>query len=186
MNKMVTTNHRPKQSPETHSLRMTDNGGKRVAAPTRQKVIAICPGLQASPTEVRDWFAVYLAYRGIPSSKAHNFFWRGVELHRANYASLVDAFKQHCGTLEWEAEILAYDVFTIVEGSIPPPERTVFQVYVESVFGYDYYMNLMQWTRPNTSLLDYANCAFCWLGFSFIHLVLLLITAVIIGFLTST
>jgi hypothetical protein len=50
-------------------------------------------------------------------TSAKKFFWRGLELHRASYATLVDAFKQHCGKLDWEAEILAYDVYTIVEVS---------------------------------------------------------------------
>jgi len=100
--------------------------GRKITAPTRQEVIEICPGLQASPTEVRDWFASYLAYRGIPREKSEKFFWRGIELHRASYGTLVDAFKQHCGTLDWEAEILAYDVYTIVEVSLnrTEPNRT--------------------------------------------------------------
>ncbi|KAI3325759.1 hypothetical protein HD806DRAFT_491169 [Xylariaceae sp. AK1471] len=119
-------------------------------------------------------------------ANAKKFFWRGLELHRASYATLIDAFKQHCGKLDWEAEVLAYDVYTIVEGSIPPPKRTIFQMYVEGLFGYEFYSNLMQWTKPNIDFMGRANCIFCWLGFSIIHSVLFLIFMVIFGFLMST
>ncbi|KAI0023359.1 hypothetical protein F4780DRAFT_77752 [Xylariomycetidae sp. FL0641] len=155
--------------------------------PNRTEIIAACPGLQASPTQVRDWLAAYLRYRGLDAGGAARFFWRGVELHRATYGTLLEAFRQHCGMLEWEADILAYDIYTIIESSIPPPKRTIFQEYVEALFGYEFYSNLLLWTaKPNPGFLDRANCAFCWTGFFIIHAVLSLIVAVIVGFLYNT
>ncbi|KAI1318990.1 hypothetical protein F5Y16DRAFT_414344 [Xylariaceae sp. FL0255] len=156
--------------------------------PTRQTILSSVPGLQASPAEVRDWLALYLSYRGMKPLDAKKFVgWRGLELHRASYSDLVDAFRQHCGRLDWEAEVLGLDVYSIVEGSIPPPDRTIFQIYVEEVFGYEFYSSLMQqWTRPNRSFVDRVNSVFCWVGFALIHAVLVLIFAVIVGFLMST
>ncbi|KAI1175256.1 hypothetical protein F4777DRAFT_334859 [Nemania sp. FL0916] len=153
---------------------------------TRQEVVSICPGLQSSPTEVRHWIQKYLVYRGIEGANANKFFWRGIELHRASYVTLIEAFKQHCGIVDWEAEVLAYDVYTIVEGSIPPPKRGIFQKYVEEVFGYDFYCGLMMGTRPHISLMDRVNCGFCWLQFIIIHSVLTLILMVITLFLLNT
>ncbi|CAJ2509483.1 Uu.00g145090.m01.CDS01 [Anthostomella pinea] len=153
--------------------------------PTRQEVLKQCLGLQDSPKKVRDWFKTYLEYRGLDAINADKFFWRE-EPHRATYSNLLEAFKQHCGKLDWEADVLAYDVYTVVEGSIPPPERTMFQKYVEGLFGYEFYINLMQWTKPNPGFLDRANCIFCWLGLLSIHGVLTLIGVVITAFLLST
>ncbi|KAI0150486.1 hypothetical protein GGR57DRAFT_504148 [Xylariaceae sp. FL1272] len=149
-------------------------------APTRQEIISSCPGLLASPTQVRDWFSTYLAYRGLDPTDGQKFIWRGIELHRATFTTLVDAFRHHCGKLDWEADVLAYDE------SVPPPQRTMFQRYVEKLFGYEFYSNLMQWSKPNLKFLDYANCVLCWGGFSLIHAVLLLIIAVVVGFLLSS
>ncbi|KAI0475617.1 hypothetical protein GGR56DRAFT_675731 [Xylariaceae sp. FL0804] len=139
--------------------------------PSRGEVLGTCPGLEASPTQVRDWLATYLVYRGLDAAGADGFFWRGAELHRASYPTLFDAFKNHCGLLDWEAELLAYDIYTVLEDSIPPPSKTLFQKYVENVFGYEFYSSLLQWKKPNPGFLDRANCVFCWIGFLVIHIV---------------
>lgn len=88
--------------------------------PTRQEVVATCPGLRSSPTEVREWLEHYLEYRGLNPASSAKFVWRGIELHRAPHANLLDAFKQHCGILYCEAEVLAQDVHNIVEVSVAP------------------------------------------------------------------
>ncbi|KAI0595975.1 hypothetical protein F4775DRAFT_566852 [Biscogniauxia sp. FL1348] len=94
-----------------------------IPPPTRQEIIDSCPGLGASPTQVRDWLMAYLLYRGLDSYKAEGFFWRGAELHRATLAILVEAFKKHCRIQDWEADILAHDVFAIVEVSAMPKKK---------------------------------------------------------------
>ncbi|KAI1485129.1 hypothetical protein F5X96DRAFT_683066 [Biscogniauxia mediterranea] len=156
-----------------------------IPPPTRQEVIDSCPGLGASPTTVRDWLTAYLLYRGLDSYKAEGFFWRGAELHRATLPILVEAFKKHCRIQDWEADILAQDVFTIVENSIPPPHRSLFQRYVESLFGCEFYGKLIQWRKPVVGFLGRANCIFCWAGLVIIHVILGFISMVIVGFLLN-
>ncbi|KAI1339858.1 hypothetical protein F5Y15DRAFT_382328 [Xylariaceae sp. FL0016] len=161
-------------------------GDTYVPPPSRQEITSSCPGLEASPLVVRDWLATYLLYRGVDAAGADNFFWRGVELHRASYSTLFDALKHHCSLLEWEADILAYDIYTIVEDSIPPPAKTLLQRYIENVFGYEFYGNLMQWSKPNPGYLAQANCVFCWFGFLLTHAAFCIFILVIAGFLLST
>ncbi|KAI1505068.1 hypothetical protein F5X99DRAFT_369408 [Biscogniauxia marginata] len=159
---------------------------RHVPPPTRHAIVTSCPGLQASPTQVRDWLRLYLLYRGLDATDAEAFFWRGAELHRATYPVLVEAFKKHCEVQDWEADTLAYDIYTIVENSIPPPRPTIFQKYVEALYGYEFYSNLMQRNKFNPGFFDQANCIFCWIGLLIIHAVLGLSFAVIVGFLMNT
>ncbi|KAI0813852.1 hypothetical protein GGR55DRAFT_636104 [Xylaria sp. FL0064] len=165
--------------------------------PSRQEILATCPGLHSSPTQVRAWIEKYLIYRGLEPASSKKFFLRGLELHRASYTALIAAFKQHCGILDWEAEILAYDVYTIVEVGLALSGlsagqdsvslvRAIFQIYVERLFGHEFYCNLMWWKKPNTDFTGHLNCVLCWLGFVTIHPILLLLSTLILGFFMST
>ncbi|KAI0438276.1 hypothetical protein F4803DRAFT_102966 [Xylaria telfairii] len=161
---------------------MLKSADREFPPPTRQDIITTCPGLEASPAQVRAWFQSYLAYRGMELSNAEKIIWRGAELHRASHAALVDAFRQHCGTLGSEAEALGHDVHAIVEGSVP---RTLFQMYVEGLFGCIFYSDLMKWTEPKIGFMSQANCVFCWLRFFSIHLLLSLAIMITIQLLVS-
>ncbi|KAI0432454.1 hypothetical protein F5Y09DRAFT_144836 [Xylaria sp. FL1042] len=152
--------------------------------PSRQEIIATCPDLQSSPTQVRDWFKKYLEYRGLEPASSKKFFLRGLELHRASYTALTDAFKQYCGILDWEAEVLAYDVYTIIEASIPLPKTATPQVYVEKLFRHEFCSNSIRRNNSKTDFLGQANRVFDWLRFMTTHPVLLLLTMVIFGLLT--
>ncbi|KAH9905677.1 hypothetical protein F4778DRAFT_673445 [Xylariomycetidae sp. FL2044] len=153
--------------------------------PTRGEVVESCPGIQASPTQVRDWFSSYLAYRGLDTAPADKFFWRGAELHRTTYGTLLDAFKIHCGMTDWEADIVAYDIYTIVEGSIPPPPRTLFQQYVEAVFGYENHLKLKLYRKPNLNLSEKVKCGMAWMEFIVVHGFFIFILSLIITVLTA-
>ncbi|KAI5919354.1 hypothetical protein F4810DRAFT_687784 [Camillea tinctor] len=157
-----------------------------IPPPTRQEIIDSCPGFGASPTQVRDWLWTYLLYRGLNTDNAGGFFWRGTELHQATIETLVAAFKNHCRVKDWEADILANDVFTIIENSIPPPHRTLFQRYVESLFGSEFYSKLARRHKPVLGFFEYVNCIFCWIGLLIVHIGLGFIFAVIVRFLFST
>ncbi|KAI1378071.1 hypothetical protein F4677DRAFT_443985 [Hypoxylon crocopeplum] len=140
----------------------------------RTEVIVSCPSLLASPATVRNWFRTYLIYRGLDPDVSEKFFWRGPELYQAEIAELQDAFKTHCSLQDWEANILASDVHSILESSIPPPRRTDFQKYVEYLVGPDYYIKLMFYTRWPI-FADYIVGVVAWAGFILGHFVATLI-----------
>ncbi|KAI1204761.1 uncharacterized protein F4807DRAFT_322326 [Annulohypoxylon truncatum] len=81
----------------------------------RNQIIKNCPGKQASPSVVRDWIRTYLSYRGVDLEASSKFLWRGIELYRAEIPELRDAFKRHCELGDWEANIIANDVYTILQ-----------------------------------------------------------------------
>ncbi|KAI0886770.1 uncharacterized protein GGS22DRAFT_158630 [Annulohypoxylon maeteangense] len=81
----------------------------------RTRITNSCPGRGASPSSVRDWIRAYLSYRGLDPEASEKFLWRGKELYQAKIPELRDAFKRHCDLQDWEADILANDVYTLLE-----------------------------------------------------------------------
>ncbi|KAI0538550.1 Alpha/Beta hydrolase protein [Xylaria digitata] len=139
------------------------------SAPSREEVQKTCPSLSASPSQVRAWFLKYLDYRGLDPEFANIFFLRGVELHNVTFPSLIEFFTAHCGLLNWEAQVLAYDFYSIVESAIPPPERTIFQAYVENTFSYELYNTMTQWNQPDLGIRDGVKFAWSWVWFLIFH-----------------
>ncbi|KAI1088576.1 hypothetical protein F5B19DRAFT_496224 [Rostrohypoxylon terebratum] len=136
---------------------------------TRAGIIGSCPGKEASPSVVRDWFRAYLYYRGLDREASRMFLWRGEELYRAQIPELRDAFKQYCDLQEWEADIIATDVYEILRRALPVSERTFFETYVYYVLGCDSYRKLMFDTREPT-IMDYVGGVSTWVKFLAGHL----------------
>ncbi|KAI0000273.1 hypothetical protein F4779DRAFT_148612 [Xylariaceae sp. FL0662B] len=139
----------------------------------REEIVSSCPGLGASPRQVRDWFKTYLFYRGLDPDASENVFWRGEELHRATFLEISEAFKAHCGLFDWEANLLAYDVYSILEKSIPPPTRTLFQRYLEHLVEPDYYRRLMFYAKINVKAMDVVVGVFGWIFLGLTHIIAL-------------
>ncbi|KAI0390489.1 hypothetical protein F5Y17DRAFT_55879 [Xylariaceae sp. FL0594] len=165
-------------------VRSLEDRPERVAVPTREEVIAICPSPQASPMEVREWLANYLSYRGLPREMSECFIWRGVELHMATIGELTDAFKQHCKLLKGEAEMVARDVCFIIQQKSIPPRRTPLRIYVESVYGKALYTILMQHIDPNSTYFEVLVSHICWVGFIILQFVLIGLVRTTIDFLS--
>ncbi|KAI2606766.1 hypothetical protein GGR54DRAFT_408153 [Hypoxylon sp. NC1633] len=136
----------------------------------RAEIVTTCPGPHASPSAVRHWFQSYLIYRGLDPVASDKFFWRGPELHRVKASDLHEAFKTHCSLLDWEADVLASDVCSILQRSALPPNRTYFQNYVEFLLEPGYYPKLMFDNRyPQFAV--YVVGILAWVSFIAIHLV---------------
>ncbi|KAI1080894.1 hypothetical protein F5B20DRAFT_83533 [Whalleya microplaca] len=151
----------------------------------RDEIISSCPGLGASPWQVRDWFRTYMFYRGLDPDASDNIFWRGEELHRATFLEISDAFKAHCGLQDWEANLLSYDVYSILEKAIPPPTRTLFQRYLEHLVEPDYYRRLMFYAKINVKAMDVVVGVFGWLFLGLTHIIALFTIFTILSIILS-
>ncbi|KAI2464916.1 hypothetical protein F4781DRAFT_435931 [Annulohypoxylon bovei var. microspora] len=150
----------------------------------RTEIIKSCPGKQASPSAVRDWIRTYLFYRGLDPDASDTFLWRGIELYRADVPELKAAFKKNCDLQGWEADIIANDVYTILERAIPLSTRTFFQIYVYYLMGFDYYRKLMFHARDPT-WMDYLVGILTWAQFLAGHFVVGIMAYIIFWVMTN-
>ncbi|KAI0895212.1 hypothetical protein F4806DRAFT_92581 [Annulohypoxylon nitens] len=136
----------------------------------RAQIIGSCPSKEASPSVVRDWIRLYLCYRGLDQEASNKFLWRGAELYRAQIPELRNAFKRHCDLQDWEADIIANDVHSILEKALPVSQRSFFEIYVYYVLGFDSYRKLMFKETRDPTLMDYLAGVSTWAKFLAGHL----------------